>query len=155
VPGRGVMRKVRFAVQPWGDEPSTAQELVPYVDGVSLVELVAGFEQAARFDVVGGYAGIVLDHFNFGDLIGYLTGQPDSLYWARHGAISLLGCDCGDVGCWPLDARVITDGAVVTWRGFTQPHRPNRDYSCFGPFVFRRAQYEHAVRQAVQDTCAR
>jgi hypothetical protein len=34
----------------------------------------------------------------------------------------------------------------VTWRGFAQPFRPGRDYGSFGPFVFRRRQYEHAAR---------
>jgi len=26
-----------------------------------------------------------------------------------------------------------------------QPHRPRRDYACFGPFEFERSQYELAV----------
>lgn len=35
------------------------------------------------------------------------------------------------------------------WRGFSQPYRPQRDYGYFGPFVFRRNQYERAVREAM------
>jgi hypothetical protein len=97
-------------------------------------------------------AGIVLDHFNFGDLTAYLTGRPDPVYGAESGVIALLGCDCGEVGCWPLEARVLVDDDLVTWRGFGQPHRPKRDYGSFGPFTFRRSQYERAVRAAAAVT---
>jgi hypothetical protein len=30
----------------------------------------------------------------------------------------LLGCDCGEVGCWPLEARIIADAETVIWTGF-------------------------------------
>lgn len=142
------VRKVRFDVRPWRDGPDPARELLPYVDDVSLVDLISGYEHAARYDVPGKYAGIVLDHFNFGDLSAYLTGEPDSTYWAGRGVIALLGCDCGEVGCWPLEAQVLIDDGIVAWRGFAQPFRPKRDYGTFGPFVFRRSQYERAVREA-------
>jgi hypothetical protein len=152
VPTQPIIRKVRFEIRRWGDGLDPARELLPYVDNVSLVDLVSGFEHAAGHDVPGMYAGIVLDHFNFGDLTAYLTGRPESAYWAGKGVIALLGCDCGEVGCWPLEARVTTSDDSVMWRGFAQPHRPKRDYKDFGPFVFRRNQYERAVREAVADT---
>jgi hypothetical protein len=85
VPPPLVVRKVRFEVRPWGNGTPPGRELLPYVDDVSLVDLVSGYEHAARYDVAGEYAGLVLDHFNFGDLASYLTGQPDSSYWARRG----------------------------------------------------------------------
>lgn len=107
VPAPPLIRKVRFGVRPWGDDPDSARELLPYIDNVSLVDLVSGFEHAADYDVPGAYGGIVLDHFNFGDLTAYLTGQPESAYWEKRGVIALLGCDCGEVGCWPLEARVL------------------------------------------------
>lgn len=113
------------------------------------MDLVCGYEQTACYDVPGAYAGIVLDHVNFGDLSSYLSGAPQSTYWAKRGVVALLGCDCGDVGCWPLEARVLVDDGLVTWRGFAQPFRPERDYGAFGPFVFKRSQYERAVREAI------
>jgi hypothetical protein len=124
-----------------------ARELVPYVDNVRLVDLVRGYELAAGFDVPGAYAGIVLDHFRFGDLTAYLTGEPESAYRTR-GVVALLGCDCGEVGCWPLEVGIVRSDSRVTWRGFAQPFRPNRDYGGFGPFVFDRAQYERAASAA-------
>lgn len=143
-----LIRRVRFDVRPWGDHREPARELLPYVDDVSLVDMVRGYELAAGYDVPGSYAGIVLDHFTFGDLTAYFAGEPDSAYWADRGVIALLGCDCGEVGCWPLEARVLCRDDLVTWHGFVQPFRPDRDYGAFGPFVFKRAQYELAVQEA-------
>ena len=141
------LRRVRFGVRPWGAGPDPARELLPVVDDVSLVDLVAGYEHAAGFDVPGQYAGLVVDHFKIGDPVAYLLGEPVAAYRAEGGVIALLGCDCGELGCWPLESRVVVGNDLVTWRGFTQPFRPQRDYGSFGPFVFRRSQYEAAVRQ--------
>jgi hypothetical protein len=43
---------------------------------------------------------------------------------------------------------VLVDDDHVTWLGFSQPFRPQRDYGSFGPLTFRRSQYERAVRDA-------
>ncbi|WP_189334929.1 hypothetical protein [Actinoplanes ianthinogenes] len=112
------------------------------------MDLVAGYERAAGFDVPGQYAGLVVDFFRYGDLTDYLLGRPEGGDRGDLGAIALLGCDCGEFGCWPLQAQVVADEERVTWRGFVQPHRPKRDYWDFGPFVFERRQYEQAVRDA-------
>jgi hypothetical protein len=49
----------------------------------------------------------------------------------------------------PVEARIISDPATVTWTEFAQPHRRARDYQGLGAFVFDRAAYERAVREAV------
>ncbi|MGC4836844.1 hypothetical protein ACLQ3D_20310 [Micromonospora vinacea] len=118
------------------------------------MDLVSGFEHAAGHDVPGAYAGIVLDHFKVGDLAAYLSGRPEFAYRSQNGVIALLGCDCGEVGCWPLEAQVITTEHSVIWRGFSQIYRRERDYGDFGPFVFERSQYERAVREVVAATPA-
>ncbi|MEV6597729.1 hypothetical protein AB0M36_12770 [Actinoplanes sp. NPDC051346] len=149
MPSLPLIRRVRFDLRPWGDSSSDrARELLPIVDNVSLVDLVSGYEHAAGFDVPGAYAGPVLDHFKFGDLTAYLIGQPDATYWANKGVVALLGCDCGEVGCWPLESQVLIENDLVTRRGFAQPFRSQHDYGSFGPFTFRRSQYDGAVREA-------
>ncbi|MFC7616095.1 hypothetical protein ACFQV2_24110 [Actinokineospora soli] len=67
---------------------------------------------------------------------------------ATHGTrVPLLGCSCGDLGCWPLLAHVgVADGRVV-WDLFEQPFRPDRDYDRFGPFRFDLRQYRDALAE--------
>ncbi len=58
----------------------------------------------------------------------------------------VLGCECGEWGCWPLLARITATTDLVTWDAFEQPHRKTRDYVAFGPFQFDRHQYDDALR---------
>jgi hypothetical protein len=53
------------------------------VDGTALTDLVETYERVQRFDVVGGYAGLVLEHLSYGSLPDYLSG--------RDGTVALLG----------------------------------------------------------------
>jgi hypothetical protein len=62
----------------------------------------------------------------------------------------LLGCDCGDWGCWPLFAKVDVSESTVTWQAFRNGHRPAWDLSGLGPFEFERGQYESALRTTAE-----
>jgi hypothetical protein len=120
------------------------------VDGIPLAGLVERFEARHGFSPAGGYGGLIPDYFNFGDLVDYFLGQGETQYPAP-GRACLLGCgDCGEVGCWPLEASIVVDEQTVAWLDFAQPFRQERDYSAFGPFVFDRAQYAQAVREAAE-----
>ncbi len=127
----------------------TGHELVPAVDGRHLDDLVEEYERHKRFDVIGGYAGLVLDHFKVGDLRKYLAGKQEPWPGRR---VPLLGCERGELGCWPLVAAVEQDDEVVRWSAFEQPHRGGRDYSGFGPFVFDRHDYDAAVEGVAEPT---
>jgi len=129
------------------EENEGAVELVPKVDGESLVRLVGAFEAAHGLSPSGGYAGLIPAHFNFGDLRSYYLGLSDR-QWPGTGRMWLLGCDCGEVGCWPLEVEATEQDGTVTWANFRQPHRPAWDYSAFGPFVFDADQYRRAVAEA-------
>lgn len=61
------------------------------------------------FDPVGGYGGLIPESFNFGTLDRYFLGdfEPNS-YFAEIGGVYLLGCDCGEVGCWPTSRRRVS-----------------------------------------------
>jgi len=114
-------------------------ELLPVVDGVSLADLVERYEAERGFDVVGGYGPIWLDRAA-AELLASGSRRPTYL----------LGCcDCGEPGCWPLEVRILVADTTVTWRSFRQPHRPDRDYSGFGPFRFDAAAYRSAVREGL------
>ena len=49
-------------------------------------------------------------------------------------------------GRQPLPSKVEARDDVVIWRDFGNEHRPESDYSGFGPFTFDRAAYEHALQ---------
>jgi hypothetical protein len=124
----------------------TFQDITPHIDGTSLIDLVGDFETGAGYKPAGGYRGIVPMNFKLGPLETYYLGTSDD-QWPAPGTAWLLGCDCGEAGCCPLAAEVIATPDHVSWSGFSQPHRPQWDYSTFGPFTFDRAEYELAVAE--------
>lgn len=126
-----------------------AREVVPFVDGTSLVDLVGRFEWQCGFDPAGGYAGLIPAHFDVGDLSRYYLGLGDR-QWPESGTAWLLGCDCGEVGCWPLEASIVLTDEQVCWTRFRQPYRAQWCYDNFGPFTFKRNQYEASVTEAVR-----
>ncbi|WP_182376969.1 hypothetical protein [Nocardioides sp. WS12] len=129
-------------------------ELVPVVDGVSLVQLVGEYESAHGMRPSGGYGGLIPAHFNFGDLRTYYLGQSER-QWPGTGRMWLLGCDCGEVGCWPLEVTTTVENGQVTWTDFRQPHRPAWDFAEFGPFTFEENRYRDAVAGAASAASTR
>jgi hypothetical protein len=58
--------------------------LTPVVDGRPLTKLVTEFESRQGYSPSGRCAGLVPDHFRFGDLLRYFLGQQDE-QWPRPG----------------------------------------------------------------------
>lgn len=126
-----------------------AAMVTPCIDGISLVDLVAAFERDTGYDdPAGGYAGIVPSHFRLGPLPSYFLGREEPVDGGEQGEIYALFCECGEAGCWPLAVHVRINENGVVWEKFAQPHRPNRDYSKFGPFEFNKAEYDQVVTKA-------
>src|SRR5262245_9817806 len=115
--------------------------VTPCIDGVLLTTLTEQFERGhGMTDPAGGYGGLIPAFFDHGPSLGqYFLGDFEV-------RIYVLSCDCGEVGCWPLTCIVDAGDSKITWHSFMQPHRPARDYSSFGPFVFERWQFEEALR---------
>lgn len=128
-----------------------ALSVVPCIDGTPLTLLVTEFEEANGYtDPAGGYGGIVPSYFNYGPLLPYFCGQASSEGISdKPGDIFVLGCQCGEVGCWPLITSVKSVKDGYEWSAFRQPHRPERSYDGLGSFVFEKVQYEAVVRGAV------
>jgi hypothetical protein len=108
------------------------------VDGRDLVDVVREIElpQATadgQPQIAGTYRGLAAWQWE---------GFPDV---SGDGHAALLGCECGEVGCWPLEARISRQGDTVVWSDFRQPYRENWDFSALGPFVFPAARYDAAL----------
>jgi hypothetical protein len=131
-----------FAIEPLSDD-DPVPSIVPIVNGIRLTALVEEFERQHLYEPVGGYAGMVPTHFNFGPIDQYFlaTSMAPPFVDKRW----LLGCECGEVGCWPLEAHIVANQREFIWEGFKQPFRPERDYSSFGPFRFEHDQYRRSV----------
>ncbi|MGY1652975.1 hypothetical protein [Geodermatophilus sp. SYSU D01119] len=140
------MHVLTFRTHPDEGYPG-ALRMVPVVDGVPLTELVTAFEVERRFDdPAGGYDGVTATGSAVEDHARDLVSRS----WTRRPRrVQVLGCDCGISACWPLEARVVLGDRTVTWDRFRQPHRPRRDYSALGPFVFDAAAYRAAVAALV------
>jgi hypothetical protein len=136
-----------FLIEPLGENDSTPS-VVPMIDGRRLTELVAEFEDRCGYEPAGGYAGLVPSRINLEPLFEYFMAESPSES-TRKAGYYLLGCTCGEAGCWPLMARIAKEEGHVTWHEFTQPFRPERDYSSFGPFSFDLEEYRHAVAEMV------
>jgi hypothetical protein len=143
-PAEPALSRLSFLIR---DEGAGIPSVTPCVDGRPLSALVAAFERDRCYDdPAGGYGGLIPSYFNYGPAEAYFLG--DLKFFAGAGKedrICLLACECGEVGCWPLEVRVEKEADRIRWVGFGQPFRPGRDYSGFGPFLFDRGQYEEAV----------
>jgi hypothetical protein len=132
-----------FEFEPLTDDDSV-RSIVPIVNGVRLTTLIKEFESEHQYKPVGGYAGIVPAHFNFGSLDQYfMASSPNPVLPGQR--CYLLGCECGEVGCWPLEAHIVVYEREIVWESFKQPFRPERDYSSFGLFRFDLDQYRQSV----------
>lgn len=124
----------------------TLPAIVPYLSGVPLAELLRGVElPAARrrghASLAGDYAGLTGDAVRWPGR--HYLGEPHESLSGRDSV--LLGCTCGDTGCWPFSAVVHLGEDTVVWTDYAHGFL-DADYCELREFTFDRAQYEDAVR---------
>lgn len=123
-------------------------EVVPRVDDIDLTELIDRFETDAGMTPAGDvYGGLVPQYYRFGPMEDHFRGRSVG---AGGPKTPVLGCECGEWGCWPLMARIVVTDDLVVWDCFEQPYRETRDYVGFGPFRFDRRQYDDALRELTE-----
>lgn len=118
-------------------------DVVPTIDGQLLLDLIDLFELGAGMQPAGdAYGGLIPAYYRYSPLDEHFLGKENPGLGPK---TAVLGCECGEVGCWPLMVRITPTGRLVVWDAFEQPHRPARNYSAFGPFQFDREQYGAAL----------
>lgn len=129
-----------------------ATVVTPCIDGTALSDLAKAYEITRGYDdPAGGYGGLVPDYMRFGPLDDYFLGRGKSPCRQDDGTQYMLGCQCGEVGCWPLIGRVVELPDAYEWRDFYNPYREARDYQGFGPFRFEASGYAQAVAQMMKE----
>ena len=118
--------------------------IVPVLNYKTLAERVMAFEQEQGWTHGDTYSGLAPRVHCYGSSQEHFLGMSRSIAW-NGGKTPLLICSCGVPTCWPLLARVEADETWVTWSEFEQPHRPQWDYTGFGPFRFDREDYERVL----------
>ena len=83
----------------------------------------------------GAYGGLIPQFFRFGPMEDHFHGRSTDAMGPK---TPVLGCECGEWGCWPLMARITATAELVTWDCFEQRHRISRDYTVSGPFLVPR-----------------
>ena len=121
--------------------------VVPHLEDVPLTDLLRRVElpsarREKQPDLAGSYTGLVDARVRWPSR--HYLGTP-VLTWFGDGDTVLLGCTCGEWGCWPFTAIVTVEPRTVTWSGYRNGHR-NWDYDDLRDLVFDRDQYERAVR---------
>jgi|SRR5688572_6714636 len=150
------MDKISFLKRPYidGDRGGGLRILINGRDLADLareVELPFARHEGAE-SIAGAYSGLPPNQ----DLCPpsrHFFGQPSSALYCHHDKVQVLGCECGEPGCWPLICRIEIGPDRVKWTNFQQPHRSGRNsrpawsYDKLGPFEFDREQYEAAVAE--------
>jgi hypothetical protein len=120
-----------------------------FVNGGNLVDILREAElpfaaREGKPDLAGNYVGLPPEEVFLPS--PRLLGEPTTYYDydSSEGKIAILGCVCGEPGCWPFRVEITLRDDVAIWSGFEQGHRAWR-YDEMQPFVFDRAQYLSAL----------
>ena len=145
------MDVIRFEI---GEREDPANGLVDaveiFVNDRNLTDVLREVElpfaaREGKPDLAGRYVGLPPEEIYLPS--PRLFGDPATYYDYDYldGKIAVLGCVCGEVGCWPFRVRITLREDVVVWDGFEQPHRRTWRYDELRPFVFDRTQYLSAL----------
>src|SRR5262245_45170198 len=148
------MDHIEFINRPYrdGDRDSGIQIKI---NGRDLVELVRAVENPFAYkegaaSISGAYAGLPPNEETLPPSKHFL-GEPSAALYRYGAKTQVLGCECGEVGCWPLLCLIEAGPTRVRWAQFEQPHRNGKGarlpwrYEGLGPFEFDRGQYERAL----------
>lgn len=109
-----------------------------YIDGTNFKDIITNWEKANSIDNHHKEVALYLLNKALAEHVDLSLDESGSL---------LYSCVCGEWGCWPFYACDKEEGDTIVWDKFKQWHRPEWDYSNFGPFVFDKKQYCEQLRK--------
>lgn len=138
----------RFEVELLPENDWGARQALILIDGRPLLDLIREIEAPiaaanGQPDLAGKY-----DYLNSADVLfpsRHLLGEPVRPLLDYGEKVSVLECDCGCEGCWPLLMRITVADDSVIWSDPQQLHRDNWVYPPGWYLVFDRRQYEQAL----------
>lgn len=139
------MDRIAFDVSQ-AESSSMARTFAIFVNGERLESLARVVElpfavAEGHPDLAGDYEPLTL--FDISSDVNHFLGQPVAT-WFEDGDAVLMGCPCGEWGCWPLTVKIEVNDTTIRWRRFRNGHR-DWDLSKLGPFTFDRVTYEAAL----------
>lgn len=143
------MDYVRFRRRRLADFPTEVIDIV--VNERELPELVGELERPfaeveGSPSIAGSYIGLRPDQLDGSPGNHFLGSAHSHLSCGPEAKTVLLGCECGEPGCWPLMARIDARPDAVIWADFEQPHRDDWQYGGLR-LTFDRRQYEAALAE--------
>lgn len=150
------MNEIRFTIEPAPVDVPDARMVSILIDGEQLEALVERHElpiatAEGKPSLAGTYIG--LDVNTVAPPSRHFLGAPSWEIYRYGERLQVLGCECGDPGCWPLVCRIQLRNDQIEWSDFCQAQRsghnslPEWSYADFGPFVFNREAYERALQE--------
>ena len=144
------MNKILFKVEDRKTYDSGYQECKVniLIDGKHLAEIMKEYEMPMAVkegnpSLAGDYSAIDVASSS---LKQYYFGKDKADWGDEKNKTAILGCSCGNLGCWPLLCKINKQGTKVVWSDFEQPHRDEDwDYKTFESFVFDKQQYLNAI----------
>lgn len=129
--------RIEFILADGPNHPRGSPVILPHIDGTDLRDLLRPVERAqGAGEGAGSYAGVPVSGRKRLD-VQYLGRSSQDTYETT---ITVLGCTCGIVDCWPLRVHVSVDPEVVIWTSLENGCRP-WDYGELGSFTFDRYEY--------------
>ena len=113
------MRLIHFKIEASQEEEHKALNI--YIDNENIIEHIKRYEKQFEPQIAGGYEGLNINFLQNIDehLLGELNENDLFNY---DGKTQILGCNCGEPGCWPLLVKIMVNDEIIVWSEFTQPH---------------------------------
>lgn len=143
------MDTINFKVE--HSDEHNIQILNIFVNNENLVDLIKEFEMQHDPSIAGRYEGLSI--YSIYNLKEHFTGRlNENDVFNYQGKTQIIGCNCGEPGCWPLLVKIIEEDEKIIWSEFEQPYRAKEsaggywNYSNFKSFEFIKNQYEEQLQ---------